>query len=315
MKILDRHEIDAALDKDTVIKAVREAFVSHSQGHIQSPSPLHMTFRDEAGLRTGDCHVKSAHSNHHKVIAIKVAIGMYKNAEKGVPVNNGLVLLLSRETGEPVALLQDEGLLTTYRTAAAGAIASGLASTKADDVLGIVGTGNQAFHQAEWTTHYLGLKKVMVFGRSTAKAADLTSKLSAHGLSAVRADSVAQLCANCRIVITTTPASDPIIMASDLPDGPRTNIHFVAVGADTHGKQELDAEILARAATVVADDLKQCLDHGDLAAANALGLIDPDQIVSLGSALAKGLSITEGVSVADLTGLGAQDLAIATLVT
>ena len=314
MRIVDRDAIEASLTKDAVIDAVREAFVAHSQGRIESPSPMHMTYRNDAGERIGDCHVKAAHSNQHPVIAVKLAIGFYQNPERGLPVNNGLVMLLSRETGEPTTLLQDEGVLTTYRTAAAGAIAASLAETSVNDVIGIVGTGGQAFQQAVWSTHHLGLKRVVVYGRSSEKADALVKALSQQELSASRAATVADLCAASRIVITTTPASSPVVLSSDIPQDRHANIHFVAMGADTHGKQELDTDIFARANSVVVDDREQCLDHGDVAAAYAAGDIDPGRLVSLGEALSNGLRITEGVSVVDLTGLGAQDLAIASLV-
>lgn len=312
MNIIHRESIEEALSKDAVIQAVRDAFIAHSEGSIESPSPMHMTYRNDSGERIGDCHVKAAHSGRHPVIAIKLAVGFYENAAKGLPVNNGLVMLLSRETGEPTTLLLDEGLLTTYRTAAAGAIAASLATTKPDDVVGIVGTGTQAFEQADWTAHHLGLKNVRIFGRSAEKADALAERLSALGLNARRVASVAELCAECRVVITTTPASDPVVRFAELPaDRP---IHFVAMGSDTHGKQELDVEILGRAETIIVDDKEQCLDHGEAAAANAAGAIDPGRLVSLGSALSSGLVISEGLSVVDLTGLGAQDLAIASLV-
>jgi ornithine cyclodeaminase len=314
MKIIHRAEIGSALSKDAVIDAVRDAFVAHSRGQIESAVPMHMTYRDGAGNRTGDCHVKAAHSNQHPVIAIKTAIGFYKNPERGLPVNNGLVLLLSRQTGEPVALLLDEGLLTTFRTAAAGAIAASLATVEPDDGIGIVGTGDQAYHQADWTTHYLGLKNVTVFGRSTDKANALVERLQENGLNARRADSVADLCAVSRIVITTTPASEPVVLSSDLGEVNSGPIHFVAMGADTYGKQELDTDIFARASTIIVDDKDQCIDHGDLAAAHRERVIDPDQLVSIGSALANDMKIADDVSVVDLTGLGAQDLAIASLV-
>jgi len=310
MKIIKRTEIEAVLTKDAVIEVVRDAFIAHSQGEIDSPPPMHMTYNNDLGERIGDCHVKAAHSKQHPVIAIKLAIGFYENPKIDLPVNNGLVMLLSRETGEPKTLLLDEGLLTTYRTAAAGAIAASLVETKKTDVLGIVGTGNQAFQQTAWTCHHLGIKTVMVFGRSIEKADLLVKKLQSKNLQASRADSSTELCAASRIVITTTPASEPIVMSSDVS----SPTHFVAMGADTHGKQELDTELLARADVLIVDDKTQCLDHGDTAAAHNAGLINSHTLQSLGAALSNQLSISSGISVVDLTGLGAQDLAIASLV-
>ncbi len=311
MRIIGRETIDEQLSKDAILEAVRNVFIAHERGEIQSPSPMHMTFHNDDGKLTGDCHVKAAHSSQHPVIAIKVALGFYDNPARGLPVNDGLVMLLSRETGEPKALLQDEGLLTTYRTAAAGAIAAGLVDTSADDVIGIVGTGTQAFEQAVWSAYYLGLENVMVFGRSPEKTQALVARLQSRGFSASAADNVRQLCSSCRIVITTTPATEAVVAASDVT---RSDIHFVAVGADTYGKQELDTEILRRAKMIIVDDKEQCLDHGEVAAARAAGHVDARRLTGLGSVLADELSITGGLTIVDLTGLGAQDLAIASLI-
>jgi len=310
MKIIKRPAIEAALSKDAVLEAVRQAFIAHSKGEIETPPPMHMTYLNNANERIGDCHVKAAHSNQHSFITIKLAIGFYENPKKGLPVNNGLVMLISRETGEPKALLQDEGILTTYRTAAAGALSASLVNTQKDDVLGIIGTGNQGFHQADWTCHLLKLNKVMVYGRSSEKADVLVNKLIGIGLDASRADSVKELCARSRIVITTTPASDPVVMSSDV----QSNTHFGAMGADTHGKQELDTKILSRADNIIVDDKDQCLDHGDCASATYENQINTDDLINLGTALADNLVIHDGISVVDLTGLGSQDLAIASLV-
>jgi len=154
----------------------------------------------------------------------------------------------------------------------------------------------------------------MITGRSSLKVDALCDRLNSAGHVATRAKNVAELCGACRIVITTTPAQSPVVLATDLPAGAQTPIHFVAMGADTHGKQELDTDIIAFAKTVVVDDAQQCLDHGDVAAASRAGVIDDDRLISLGAALSTKLSIADGVSVVDLTGLGAQDLAIASLV-
>jgi len=99
MKIIERERIEAGLTKDAVIAAVRDAFIDHAEGRVHSPDPMQMSYSNEAGELTGDCHVKAAHSNQHAVIAIKVASGFYANPQRGLPVNSGLVVLIPREPG------------------------------------------------------------------------------------------------------------------------------------------------------------------------------------------------------------------------
>ena len=86
------------------------------------------------------------------------------------------------------------------------------------------------------------------------------------------------------------------------------------MGSDSPGKQELDPKILGRAAKIIVDDRQQCLDHGEFGAAVRAGIVMGDAALPLGEALAQSGSILthpNEIHVTNLTGLGAQDLAIA----
>ncbi len=311
MQVINRESISTILDKDAVIDVVKEAFIAHAKGEINSPLPMHIEFKAPNDDYIGDCHVKAGNASHLPYFAVKLASGFYKNPDLGLPVNQGLVLLMSASTGQPVALLQDEGLLTSARTAAAGAIGAGLRASHHNDALGIIGTGHQAEQQAIWVSHHLKLNKLFVFGRSKEKAKLLANKLKAMDLNAVVADSVSELCSRSDMLITTTPAREAVIKSSDISKP----IHIVAMGSDIPGKQELDSDILKRADIIVNDDIVQCLDHGETGCAVRAGLIENTKAISLGSALEDELQFSrDWISVVDLTGLGAQDLAIANLV-
>ncbi|HMF66629.1 MAG TPA: ornithine cyclodeaminase family protein, partial [Phyllobacterium sp.] len=88
-------------------------------------------------------------------------------------------------------------------------------------------------------------------------------------------------------------------------------------GSDAEHKNELDPAIIAKADLYVADSLKQTRRLGELHHAIEAGLITPDAIFSeLGSIIAssaKGRPSPEAITIADLTGTGVQDTAIATL--
>ena len=313
MQLIARSDIEAAIEKPTVIEAVREAFVQHAHSEIDAPAPLQMLFGDRQGDLSGDCHVKTASSSRLPYFCIKVASGFYNNPALGLEVNNGLLLLLSSETGQPLALLQDEGCLTAARTAAAGALAATLASDNAPKRLGIIGTGQQAEQQARWIHSHMDIAQVTVSGRTAGKAKLLAEKLSDLGLACRSVANARQLCAESDIIVTTTPATAPVLRMSDLQGG----AHIVAVGADSPGKNELDPEILARADVIITDDHHQALDHGEFGTAVRAGAVREGQDLSLGSILADPKSFErrpDSLSVVDLTGLGAQDLAIASLI-
>jgi ornithine cyclodeaminase len=89
------------------------------------------------------------------------------------------------------------------------------------------------------------------------------------------------------------------------------------MGSDDHGKQELEAGLLARADLVVADSVSQCVDHGECYWAVQGGQIEEDSILELGHVIrnpAIGRTSEDQITVADLTGVAIQDIQIAKMV-
>ena len=89
------------------------------------------------------------------------------------------------------------------------------------------------------------------------------------------------------------------------------------MGSDTPHKQELDSRILARADLVVADSIAQCLERGEIYQAIKAGLLAPEQLLELGQVIggeANGRTDDNQITIADLTGVAVQDIAIATAV-
>jgi ornithine cyclodeaminase len=92
--------------------------------------------------------------------------------------------------------------------------------------------------------------------------------------------------------------------------------HITAVGADGGGKQELDPKLFALASIRAVDSLSQCSEFGDSALALKLGLIQMKDLVELGQVIRDPSSQRQNdsdISIADLTGVAVQDVAIAEL--
>lgn len=313
MRVVGLDEILSLLDQAAIVDAVRAAFIQSDRGEIEAPAPMQMLFGGQGRELAGDCHVKSAFSDSFPHFCIKVAAGFYANPALGLDVNNGVVLLFCSRTGVPLALLRDDGCLTSARTAAAGALAASLVAAGTPKRLGVIGCGQQAEQQARWISTQNDVSQITVFGRTADRATKLISRLGALGIPLQVATSTADLSAKSDIIVTTTPATSPVLMSSDV-EGAK---HIIAVGADSPGKNELDPRILARADVIITDDHKQALDHGEFGTAVRAGLLSDSKDLSLGALLADraGLKLDEGaLSVVDLTGLGAQDLAIASLI-
>lgn len=93
-----------------VLDTVRDALVAHAEGRTSVPPPLHMDFPET----DRDCHVKAGWITGATDFTIKIATGFYRNPALGLPVNHGLVCVVSARTGQVRALLDDRGLLTAW---------------------------------------------------------------------------------------------------------------------------------------------------------------------------------------------------------
>lgn len=315
MHVIPLADIRPALSFTAAIDAVKEIFIDYSKGLIEQPEPMQILFKESNGAFFGDCHVKAAQHTQQPFFVIKVASGFYQNTAKGLPANNGLVLVMSAQTGVPVALLQDEGWLTQVRTAAAGALAASLKPVSKDACLGLVGAGTQAYLQAQMISHKLGIKKVAIYARNLKESQSFKQRLEAESELTVEVmQSVREVCHTSQILVTATPSSTALVHVEDLPK----ELHIVAVGADSPGKSEIAPEVLANADILVTDNHEQCLHHGDFGNAVRAGAIAEDSDVELGHLLAGKRDDIDfakaNISVVDLTGIGAQDLAVASVV-
>ncbi len=292
------------LDKAKVLEAVRGALILQAAGQVQSPPPGQLLFKKPHG----DCHIKFGHVADAPTFAIKIATGFYDNPMLGLPVNYGLILIMDAATGAPLVILKDDGWLTAWRTAAAVALMAQAFAPAAITGIGIFGTGLQARLAVEWIVALLGPYPVFVCGRAINRTQDFVASLSGIGATAV--DSADTLLSQCNLVITATPSENALFAAASV----RAGTHIVAVGADSPGKQELPAALFARAACIIVDDLAQSLDHGDFGIAVRQGVVAADRAIMAGDLLS-GTRVyhrkDSDITIADLTGIAAEDMAIA----
>jgi len=302
-RVNTRAELQAAIHPAELIQAIEDGFVAYSRGHVVVPPVGHLDFEEPPG----DCHIKYGYIRGDDSFTVKIATGFYRNPERGLPSSNGVVLVFSSRTGELQAILQDEGLLTDLRTAAAGAVAAKYLAPPRVECIGIVGAGTQARLQLEFLKEVTPCRRVLVWARSAARAA----AFRVEGFQIEIAATVADLAAQSQLIVTTTPARHWLIGADDVQPG----THITAVGADGGGKQELDPRLFARAVCVV-DSRKQCAAFGDSSYAIQQGLVTVENLLELGEIIQdRSLRRKDAaqITIADLTGVAVQDIQIAKL--
>jgi ornithine cyclodeaminase len=305
---LSRAEIEQLVTVDEgAVAAVRDAYVAITDGRGNVPPVGHIAFP----ATNGDCHIKYGHIAGDPIFAVKIAAGFYDNPAKGLPSSTGIILAISAETGEVRAILNDEGYLTDLRTGIGGAVATlALARADAGNVL-IVGTGIQARYQSRALAALAGRPlSFRIWGRSPEKTAAIVAELARDGLNAAPAADLEAACRAADIIVTTTPSTEPLVRS----DWVRPGTHITAMGADGPGKQELETALVARADIRASDMKTQSLGHGEFSHACLAGLIGRDDCIELGAVLAgttAGRRAAEDITIADLTGVATQDIAMA----
>ena len=303
MKVIGIDEIRDVLPTLDPLAAMEGAFAAYSAGQAVVPPVGEMIFENPPG----DVHIKYGYLKSDDYYVIKIASGFYDNPGLGLPSSNGLMLLFSRKTGEGLAVLLDEGHLTDVRTAAAGAVAARYLAPRPVERIGIIGSGIQARLQLRYLSEWTGCRDVVAWGRTAENVVRYRDEMEAEGFSVEVVPSTGDLASKCKVIVTTTSATGPLLGSV------RRGTHVTAVGSDSPGKQELDPSILAGADLVVADSISQCLERGEISHAIRAGVIGEDDLVELGRIIAgghPGRTSPEQTTVADLTGVAVQDIAI-----
>lgn len=315
--VLELDEIKRLVDIPQVIREMETGFVLYSEGQVEVPPVGFLHFEEPPG----DVHIKYGFVSGDEYYVLKMASGFYNNADLGLPISDGLLLVFSQKTGELKLILLDKCWLTDVRTAAAGAVAAKHLAPKNIHRIGIVGTGVQAKMQLEMLRDVVDCTSCLVWGRDSTKVqrmiADLRASESVQawegGLEIEAAPTLDDLVSQCNLIVTTTSARSPLIRADQVQQG----THITAMGSDDHGKQELEAEVLGKADLVVADSVSQCVDHGECFGAVQEGHIAADSILELGNVIKNGeigRTTEDQITVADLTGVAIQDIQIAKMV-
>ncbi len=297
------------LDVDAV-SVVEEAFRALAGGAVVMPPILRLDIKEA----NGEVDVKTAYVPGLESFAIKISPGFFDNPKIGLPSVNGLMMLLSAKTGLLEAALLDNGYLTDVRTAAAGAVAAKHLSREDSETATIFGAGVQARLQLEALLLVRPIRRARIWARDAAKVevavADLKKRL---GIEVEAVADSEKAVAGADIIVTTTPATAPILKANWIKPGQ----HVTAMGSDAEHKNEIDPKLVGSADRYVADRLSQTRILGELHHAIVAGLADAEaDFPELGAVIAgktRGRTADGDITFADLTGTGVQDTAIATL--
>jgi ornithine cyclodeaminase len=311
MTILTESDLRKIVTLDLeAVACVENAFRALATLPVAMPPILRLDIPEHRG----EVDEKSAYVPGIDGFAVKISSGFFDNPKLGLPSGGGMMVLLSAKTGVVEALLLDNGYLTDVRTAAAGAVAARHLSREDSKVAAIFGAGLQAGLQLEALRLVRPIEEARIWARDAAKAEATAARLRDRLGIMVRAEpDAADAAAGADIIVTTTPSTEPLIKPGFVSAGQ----HITAMGSDAEHKNEIAPAILRMADLYVADSAKQTRRLGELHHAIDAGVMAADaEVTELGQIIAgskHGRRSASDITIADLTGTGVQDTAIATL--
>ncbi len=245
------------------------------------------------------------------VMGLKVVSVMPGNHGTPLDAHQGAVILFEVGHGSPLAIV-DGSAITAIRTAAVSAVATRALAPEGAGDLALLGSGVQAGTHLEAMATVRALRRVRVWSRDPARAADFAARASArHGLPVEVAGSARAAVAGADLVCTTTAARQPVLEGAWLAPGAHVN----AVGACVPDARELDTAAVAGARLYV--DCRESALHeaGDFLIARAEGAVGDDHIVGeLGEVLlgrVPGRRAPEERTLFESLGIAVEDLAAA----
>jgi ectoine utilization protein EutC len=310
MIILTEAELRAVVKLDLeVVSCIENAFHALATKAVAMPPILRLDIPEHRG----EVDVKTAYVPGLDGFAIKISPGFFDNPKIGLPSTNGMMVLLSAKTGLVQALLAGQWLSDGCARPLPGAVAAKHLAREDASVAAIFGAGMQARLQLQALTLVRPIREARIWARDAAKAETMAAELTKTlGIRVTPSADPQAAVTGADIIVTTTPSETPILKGKWLEAGQ----HITAMGSDAEHKNEIDPAIVVNG-YYVADSLSQTRRLGELHHAIAAGLteteVDFPELGQIVAGLRPGRTSRDQITIADLTGTGIQDTAIATL--
>jgi alanine dehydrogenase len=304
--ILSRRDVLELLGLGDCIEAVECAFRLHAEGRTFGPGVLGIH------AANGSFHIKAAGLvGERAYFAAKTNANFPDNPGRlGLPTIQGAVLLADASTGEPLAVM-DSASVTALRTGAATAVAARFLARDDSRVATVVGCGAQGEIQLAAIAAVLPLQQAWVLDTDHARAERLAAQSTRRlGIPVEATKDLPAAMRESDVCVTCTSSRRAFLGARDV----RPGTFIAAVGADNHGKQELEPALVA-SSTLVVDVLEQCAEIGELQHALAAGLLTREQVhaelADVVSGRRPGRTHRDEITVFDSSGTALQDVAAA----
>ena len=221
MLVLSREDVMKVLPYSELFNPLKEGFQMLSKGNCQMPLRTVIDMEQFDGVSL----FMPAYGERIRSTGLKLVTVMNNNPAKNLPLIHSVYLYVSAETGEILSLMDAE-YLTSARTAVASALATAQLNKAKGSVLGIFGTGVQAWAHVKAFTDLFKISEILIFPFNAKLGSAFRKQIDEEiGIPSKIADE-AQL-KDADIICTCTTNAEPLFPLSAVKPG----AHINAMGA------------------------------------------------------------------------------------
>ena len=285
MRVIDAVAVEAALGYPMLVDILEEAFRIGAISPARHHHTVQLPARPDAALLLMPAWTSSAPgaATAGKYLGIKSVTVFPDNVRVGKPAVFAVYLLLSAETGEPLALI-DGPRLTVWRTAAASALAARLLARPDVSRMLMVGAGALAAYLVRAHASVRPIRDVTIWNRTRANADKLAHNLAGPGLQVSVASDLEMAVRTADVISVATISAQPLIQGAWLKPGS----HLDCVGAFRPDMRETDDEVVRRARIWVDTRAGGLHEAGDIVMPIKAGVIRESDVLGDLSDLVRG---------------------------
>lgn len=308
MRVIDSAGVDRSLDFPALVAALDAAL----RAEIIVPVRHHHTIARPDGDATALIMPAWA-AGSGGFLGVKLVNVFPGNAARSLPSVMGTYVLMSGDTGAPLAVI-DGTRLTLWRTAATSALAARYLARPDASVHLMVGAGalSPFFIRAHRAVR--PVTRSIIWNKSRANAEKIAASLAAEGIAVEVSDDLEAAVRAADIISTATLSKAPLVRGAWLKPG----AHLDLVGAFTPDMRETDDDCVLRSRIFVDTRGGALKEGGDLVQPIRAGLISAEAVEADLTDLARGRVIVtrakDDITLYKSTGGALFDLATAALV-
>ena len=265
--LITEKDVKNLLTMELAICSLEEIFKKESTKDSVNSSRIRIN------LPEGSLNFMAASSKSLNLIGTKSYIPKTKTAIKFY------VQLYDGENGNLLSVIE-ANLMSRIRTGAASGLATKYLAKKNSSVLGIIGTGTQALHQAIAICKVRKIKTINIYSRNVNNRKNFCALINKNinNVNAISVKTSKECVENADIITTITNSDSPVFSSKWIKPG----THINAAGSNVSTKREIDKETISKASTIVTDNIDQAkIECGDLIQPINIGITSWDKINTL----------------------------------